>query len=300
MCSRNLNDRSEHSDEKTARLHRLNIGPRLTLCFAFIILAMLVGNAVALWQFQIVRGQAERLRGVDQMLILVLQAHTNLMSFYERLDSFAHSEDTAQLVREAEPLRTALLEDSRRTRNAFSSLPGEVQPDPTLLPALEAIQGALPAQLEAITSLATSSDWEAVRLRLANQVRQLESSMSALVKNIDGEVGKQRAEALFNIEQAQHRILLVVPATAVLTLLFAIFLWRGVRTALRTQDMFGRFLAVGITSMIVVQAFINISVVLGMMPTKGIPLPLVSYGGSSLLVTLTCIGVLLNISKQAE
>jgi cell division protein FtsW len=85
-----------------------------------------------------------------------------------------------------------------------------------------------------------------------------------------------------------------------IVLLFAIFLWRGIRTALRTQDMFGRFLAVGITSMIVVQAFINISVVLGLMPTKGIPLPLVSYGGSSLLVTLGCIGVLLNISKQAE
>jgi cell division protein FtsW len=86
----------------------------------------------------------------------------------------------------------------------------------------------------------------------------------------------------------------------VIVLMFAIFLWRGIRTALRTQDMFGRFLAVGITSMIVVQAFINISVVLGLMPTKGIPLPLVSYGGSSLLVTLGCIGVLLNISKQAE
>jgi cell division protein FtsW len=86
----------------------------------------------------------------------------------------------------------------------------------------------------------------------------------------------------------------------VIVLLFAIFLWRGMRAALRTQDMFGRFLAVGITSMIVVQAFINISVVLGMMPTKGIPLPLVSYGGSSLFVTLACVGVLLNISKQAE
>jgi cell division protein FtsW len=86
----------------------------------------------------------------------------------------------------------------------------------------------------------------------------------------------------------------------IVVLLFAVFLWRGIRTALRTEDMFGRFLAIGITSMIVVQAFINISVVLGMMPTKGIPLPLVSYGGSSLLVTLGCIGVLLNISKQAE
>jgi cell division protein FtsW len=86
----------------------------------------------------------------------------------------------------------------------------------------------------------------------------------------------------------------------VIVVLFAIFLWRGIRTALRTQDTFGRFLAVGITAMIVVQAFINISVVLGLMPTKGIPLPFVSYGGSSLFFALACVGVLLNISKQAE
>jgi cell division protein FtsW len=83
-------------------------------------------------------------------------------------------------------------------------------------------------------------------------------------------------------------------------ILFAIFLWRGTRTAIRTSDPFGRFLAVGITSMVILQAFINISVVLGLMPTKGIPLPFVSYGGSSLFVTLACVGVLLNISKQAE
>jgi cell division protein FtsW len=82
--------------------------------------------------------------------------------------------------------------------------------------------------------------------------------------------------------------------------LFAIFLWRGMRASWRTDDVFGRYLAVGITSMVVLQAFINISVVLGMMPTKGIPLPLVSYGGSSLFVTLACVGVLLNITKQAE
>ena len=82
--------------------------------------------------------------------------------------------------------------------------------------------------------------------------------------------------------------------------LFAIFLWRGMRASWRTEDVFGRYLAVGITSMVVLQGFINISVVLGMMPTKGIPLPLVSYGGSSLFVTLACVGVLLNITKQAE
>jgi cell division protein FtsW len=82
--------------------------------------------------------------------------------------------------------------------------------------------------------------------------------------------------------------------------LFAVFLVRGVRTALRIEDPFGRLLAAGITCMVVLQAFINISVVLGLMPTKGIPLPFVSYGGSSLFVTLACVGVLLNISKQIE
>jgi len=91
----------------------------------------------------------------------------------------------------------------------------------------------------------------------------------------------------------------LVGAMCVVTL-FAIFLWRGMRASWRTEDLFGRYLSVGITSMVVLQALINISVVLGMMPTKGIPLPLVSYGGSSLFVTLACVGVLLNITKQAE
>jgi cell division protein FtsW len=91
----------------------------------------------------------------------------------------------------------------------------------------------------------------------------------------------------------------LVGATFVVAL-FAIFLCRGMRAARRTGDLFARYLALGITCMVALQAFINISVVLGMLPTKGIPLPLVSYGGSSLFVTLACVGVLLNITKQAE
>ena len=83
-------------------------------------------------------------------------------------------------------------------------------------------------------------------------------------------------------------------------LLFAVFLVRGVRTALKIEDPFGRLLATGITCMVCLQAFINVSVVLGLMPTKGIPLPFVSYGGSSIFVMLLCVGVLLNISKQIE
>ena len=64
-------------------------------------------------------------------------------------------------------------------------------------------------------------------------------------------------------------------------------------------DEFGRYLALGITTMLVVQAFFNMSVVLGMVPTKGIPLPMISFGGSSLLVTLASLGILLNVSEHA-
>ena len=160
---------TKKAGEKAFHLRRLNIGPRLTLCFVLIILAMLVGNAVLLWQFHRVRAQAERLSGVDQVLIAVLQAHANLISFYERLDGLAQSEDTARLVKEVEVLRNALPEDTRRSRSALSRLPPEVQLDPTLLPTLEAIESTLPEQLEAITALATSRDWGAVRSRLANK-----------------------------------------------------------------------------------------------------------------------------------
>jgi cell division protein FtsW len=82
--------------------------------------------------------------------------------------------------------------------------------------------------------------------------------------------------------------------------LFLIFAWRGLRATLRSQDGFARFLAAGVTAMIVLQAFFNISVVLALLPTKGIPLPFISYGGSSLFVMLASVGVLLNITQQTE
>ncbi|MBI3047940.1 MAG: putative lipid II flippase FtsW [Acidobacteria bacterium] len=89
----------------------------------------------------------------------------------------------------------------------------------------------------------------------------------------------------------------LVGATATL-LCFCLIAWRGVRITARAQDMFGAFVALGITTMIVVQAFVNMSVVLGLLPTKGIPLPLVSAGGSSLVISLAAMGVLLNISQH--
>jgi cell division protein FtsW len=80
---------------------------------------------------------------------------------------------------------------------------------------------------------------------------------------------------------------------------FVVIAWRGFNIATQAPDRFGAFLAVGLTTMIAAQAFFNISVVLGLVPTKGIPLPLVSNGGSSLLISLLGMGILLNVSQHA-
>lgn len=87
---------------------------------------------------------------------------------------------------------------------------------------------------------------------------------------------------------------------AVVLGLFAFYAWRGLRIAMRASDEFGCFLALGITVMITSQALVNLGVVLGMMPTKGIPLPFVSYGGSSLLVCLVATGALLNVGQHGD
>ena len=83
-------------------------------------------------------------------------------------------------------------------------------------------------------------------------------------------------------------------------LLFAIFIWRGIVIAMKAPDMFGSLLAVGITSLIGFQAIINIAVVTSSMPVTGMALPFFSYGGTSLIILLCAVGVLLNISRQTQ
>jgi cell division protein FtsW len=87
--------------------------------------------------------------------------------------------------------------------------------------------------------------------------------------------------------------------TLTVLLIFALFLWRGIRTSLLAPDRFGMLLSLGLVTGIVAQALFNISVVLSLVPTKGIPLPFISYGGSSLVPTLAAAGILLNISQHA-
>ena len=82
-----------------------------------------------------------------------------------------------------------------------------------------------------------------------------------------------------------------------LLIAFAVVVWRGIRAAFRAPDDYGSYLAVGITMFLGLQAFTNFAVALGMLPTKGLVLPFISYGGSSLLVNCAAMGVLLNVSR---
>ncbi len=80
--------------------------------------------------------------------------------------------------------------------------------------------------------------------------------------------------------------------------LFGLFIWRGLLTSMKADNTFGSLMAVGITSLIGIQALINIAVVTSSMPVTGMSLPFISYGGTALLIVLTCVGILLNISRN--
>src|ERR1700677_1625563 len=210
-----------HATASSPFLNRLNIHRRLTLCFIFIIVLMLIGNGVLLWQLHLISAQVERLNGVNEELIEVLRVHTGLLSAYERLGAAARSEDSGRLLKEWETLRAGLVEDAQRTQTAFSHLPPGVNADQTVLPTLESIERALPSHLDAIRALAASGEWEAVRIRIEVQVQPLESLSSELVKDVAREVEEQRAQATLNISRAERRIFLAVPITGFVTLLIA-------------------------------------------------------------------------------
>ena len=81
---------------------------------------------------------------------------------------------------------------------------------------------------------------------------------------------------------------------------FLLLFWRGLRAAVRAPDRFGFYLALGVTTLLVLQALVHMGVCVGLLPTKGLTLPMISYGGSSLLATMIGVGLLLNVSQHSN
>lgn len=119
-------------------------------------------------------------------------------------------------------------------------------------------------------------------------------------------LGKSRQKTLYMPEPHNDFIFAIIGeelgliGCVLIIILFIIFVFRGIKVAMNAKDEYGTLLATGITSIIAVQAIINIAVVTGSMPVTGVPLPFISYGGSSLLINMAAMGILLNISRQAN
>jgi PAS domain S-box-containing protein len=200
---------------------RLNIGPRLVLCFALIILSMFAADLVVLWQFRIVQTQTERLNRYDHELVTVLRVHSDLLKFRDTLESFANEKNAERLKTEARSMNAAIADDTEQAKNAILAVHSDNDTDPMMLPALAVVQLALRSQTESMIGLAEGSDWSAVQLRLTTEIRPLEFSTAALVERVDREVKAGQAAAAANIREVQRRVFIVVPTTVVLTLLIA-------------------------------------------------------------------------------
>ena len=206
---------------RALRPSQLKIGTRLTLCFAAIVLLMAVAGMVTLWQFGLIRGQAQHLDQVDQKSLAVLRVQANLLLFQDRLDELASTQDARSFVAEAGALRRQFLAEVELANQALRVQPVSVERDPAMLSTLETIQSTLPAQIDALMELAAVGDWPAIRLRLKNQVAPLSSLTATLVEKVDLEVSDERAQALENIQRVQRRVFLMLPVTALFTLLVA-------------------------------------------------------------------------------
>jgi PAS domain S-box-containing protein len=200
---------------------QLNIGPRLVICFVLIILSMLVGDVIVLWQFHIVQAQAERLNEYDRELVTVLRVHSDMLKLRDTLELLANAKDAERLKADTQSMNEAFAEDMDSARSALLAVHSDNASDPTILPTLAVVQSNLRSETASVIELAESNDWNAVQVRLANQLRPLEFSISGLVERIDREVRGEHAQVAANIRQVQQRIFIVVPATVVLTVLIA-------------------------------------------------------------------------------
>src|SRR5580692_10898917 len=200
---------------------RLNIGPRLVLCFALIIVLMVAGDVIVLWQFHIVQAQAKRLDEYDEELVAVLRVHSDVLRFRDTLESLTNAKKAEPLKAETQSMNGVFAEDMRRAQSALMAVHSDNAGDPTILPTLAVVQSNLQSETASVIELAEANDWNDLQVRLANQLRPLEFSTSALVERVDREVKAEHAQAAANIHRVQHWVFVVVPATVVLTLLIA-------------------------------------------------------------------------------
>jgi cell division protein FtsW len=178
------------------------------------------------------------------------------------------------------------------------------------------VAGAVLVALPVVAGLVMSADYRRRRVLsfldpwedpLGSGYHVIQSLYAVATGGVFGRGFTQGVQKLFYLPEAHTDFIYSVISeelgligATLIVLCFLVIAWRGLRATLLAPDRFGAFLALGVTTMVVAQAFVHISVTLGLLPPKGIPLPFVSYGGSSLLVNMVGMGVLLNVSQHAS
>jgi PAS domain S-box-containing protein len=181
-----------------------SIGTRLTLSFVTIVLLMAAGYAIAIWEFRQLLIQEQGLDRVQQKSAAVLDLHSQLFAFRDKLDDLSDSHNDQQFLHETGEIRKAVLEDIERAKRTFAGQPGEMDGDSFVVVSLEAIETGMPAQIDALADLAAAQDWSAIRLRSQHQVRQLSYLTASLVDRVAAEVTEERRQVAASAERAKR------------------------------------------------------------------------------------------------
>jgi DNA-binding NtrC family response regulator len=198
----------------------LSIRLQLIACFMWIVLLIIAGDAVAVWQYRQIEASAQRVSRIDQISDAVIHVHLDVYSFRDRMAALVSSHDTRQFSSEAASVRQTFLQHVDYAEQMLRATPGSEQ-DALISGKLESLRGTLPSQLDLVVQLATAGEWNAVQLRLAIQVQALIELSSSLVERVDEEAQQQRAKAIEDAQKARHRLSTIVPIAALLTLLAA-------------------------------------------------------------------------------
>jgi PAS domain S-box-containing protein len=227
--------------------HRVPLGSRLALSFSAIVLLMVVGSAVAFWQLEVTRQQAERIYRVDLKAQAVSRVHRDILGFRESMAGHEEPRQPDRFVAEAARRRDALARDVDTAIAALGRSSTGGKGHAAML--LEMVRVAFPAESDALAALARAGDWVAVERRLDSQVRIYSRVTASLVEEIDAEVAKEQAESLEGIRRLHARAIETLSLTVVLTLALAIVLavtvTRSITRPLRRLDAGAQALARG-------------------------------------------------------
>ena len=206
------------------------IAARLTMCFATIAILMIGGDAAAVWQIGRVEALSRRSFEVDQSSLAVMRIYVDVVTFRETLTGLANAENGREFALQAVTLRDSFLHDVARAQQVFNGTM-DTDLDSTIPTRLQTVRGALPSQVDLMLDLTKANDWQAVRLRLANQVQSLAVSSSLLVEDVDREVAQERAQALESAERARReRFLVLLLVAGLILLLSALLSWHTTGT----------------------------------------------------------------------